>query len=134
MKFVTAMIESAVKEKRIAENPAVGVKIARTSSIAVDEDEIPTLEEVDLLAHHIAQQYRLTIYLMSGAGLRPSEALAFASGVPADRVHQGSLAGQREGKRRRLPHHLRAAEASRRGRVPRHSDRPLPGGGDRRSR
>ncbi|MGW2863100.1 tyrosine-type recombinase/integrase [Streptomyces cinnamoneus] len=79
MKFVTAMIESAVKEKRIAENPAVGVKIARTSSIAVDEDEIPTLEEVDLLAHHIAQQYRLTIYLMSGAGLRPSEALAFAS-------------------------------------------------------
>ncbi|WP_326812487.1 site-specific integrase [Streptomyces scopuliridis] len=79
MKFVTAMLKAAVIEKRIAENPAVGVKISRTSSPAVDEDEIPTLEEVDLLAKHISQQYRLTIYLQSGAGLRISETLAYAS-------------------------------------------------------
>ncbi|MFJ6483096.1 tyrosine-type recombinase/integrase [Streptomyces sp. NPDC091682] len=79
MKFVTAMIEAAVTDKRIAANPAVGVKIDRVSSLAVDEDEIPTLGEVELLAKHISPQYRLTIYLQSGAGLRISETLAFAS-------------------------------------------------------
>lgn len=79
MKFVTAMIEAAIIEKRISENPAVGVKIARTSTLAVDEDEIPTLEEVELLAKHISPQYRLTIYLQAGAGLRISETLAYAS-------------------------------------------------------
>ncbi|MYT31719.1 MULTISPECIES: tyrosine-type recombinase/integrase [unclassified Streptomyces] len=78
MNIVTAMLDAAIIEKRISENPAKGVKLPRTSTMAVDEDEIPTLEEVDLLAHHISPQYRLTIYLMSGAGLRPSEALAFA--------------------------------------------------------
>jgi integrase len=79
MKFVTAMIGAAVTEKRIPENPAVGVKVARTSTLAVDEDEIPTLDEVELLAKHISQQYRLTIYLQSAAGLRISETLAYAS-------------------------------------------------------
>ncbi|RPF45713.1 site-specific recombinase XerD [Streptomyces sp. Ag109_G2-6] len=79
MKFVAAMLEAAVVEKRISENPAKGVKIPRTSSLAVDEDEIPSLEEVELLAKHISPQYRLSIYLQSGAGLRISETLAFAS-------------------------------------------------------
>ncbi|MFG2318077.1 hypothetical protein [Streptomyces tendae] len=46
---------------------------------AVDEDEIPTLSEVDLIAEHIAAQYRHTVYLQSGAGQRPSEALAFSA-------------------------------------------------------
>ncbi|MCD7439020.1 site-specific integrase [Streptomyces lincolnensis] len=78
MKFVTAMLESAIVEKRISENPARGVKIARTSSLAVDEDEIPDLEEVELIAKHISPQYRLTVYLQSGAGLRISECLGFA--------------------------------------------------------
>jgi integrase len=79
MKFVAAMLEAAIAEKRISENPARGVKIPRTSSLAVDEDEIPTLEEVELLAQHISPQYRLTIYLQAGVGLRISETLAFAS-------------------------------------------------------
>jgi integrase len=78
MKFVTAIMETAVKEKRIPENPAKGVKIARVSSLAVDEDEIPSLAEVELLAKHISPQYRLTIYLQAGAGLRISETLAFS--------------------------------------------------------
>ncbi|MFJ4203576.1 tyrosine-type recombinase/integrase [Streptomyces sviceus] len=79
LKFVAAMLESAVTEKRISENPARGIKIPRTSSLAVDEDEIPDLGEVELLAKHISPQYRLTVYLQSGAGLRISECLGFAS-------------------------------------------------------
>lgn len=79
MKFVAAMMQAAVTEKRIAENPAAGVKVPRTSSFAVDEDEIPTLEEVDLVAKYISPQYRLTIYLQAAAGLRISETLAFAT-------------------------------------------------------
>ncbi|MFE2104349.1 tyrosine-type recombinase/integrase [Kitasatospora sp. NPDC059463] len=79
MKFVTAMMEAAVTEKRIPDNPAAGVKIVRTSSLAVDEDEIPTPDEVHLLATNISRQYRLSIYLMAGAGERLSEALAFST-------------------------------------------------------
>jgi integrase len=45
----------------------------------VDEDEIPTLGEVDLIAEYIAPQYRLAVYLQSGTGRRPSEALAFST-------------------------------------------------------
>ncbi len=73
------MLEAAVAERIIPENPAAGVRISRTSTLAVDEDEIPTLKEVELLAAHISSQYRLTVYLQSGAGLRISETLAFAS-------------------------------------------------------
>ena len=40
---------------------------------------IPTPGEVDLIAEHIAPQYRLTVYLQSGTGQRPSEALAFST-------------------------------------------------------
>nr|WP_246258702.1 site-specific integrase [Streptomyces typhae] len=35
--------------------------------------------EVDLIAEHISPQYRLAVYLQSGTGQRPSEALAFST-------------------------------------------------------
>lgn len=79
MVMVAAMLEAAVVDKRIPDNPARGVRISRARPLAVDEDEIPTPGEVDLIAKHIAPQYRLTVYLQSGTGLRPSEALAFSS-------------------------------------------------------
>ncbi|MEV8526368.1 site-specific integrase [Streptomyces sp. NPDC052000] len=79
MKMVNAMFKTAVKEKRRADNPAENVKLPRTSAHAVDEDEIPTLHEVDLIAKQISPQYRLTVYLQAGAGLRISETLAFAT-------------------------------------------------------
>lgn len=79
MVMVAAMLEAAVVDKRIPDNPARGVRISRAAPCAVDEDEIPTLNEVDLIAEHIAPQYRLAVYLQSGTGQRPSEALAFAT-------------------------------------------------------
>ncbi|NEB73848.1 hypothetical protein G3I40_01130 [Streptomyces sp. SID14478] len=77
--MVAAMLEVAVVEKRIPRNPARGVRVSRAAPCAVDEDEIPTLGEVDLIAEHIAPQYRLAVYLQSGTGQRPSEALAFST-------------------------------------------------------
>ncbi|MFJ2415116.1 tyrosine-type recombinase/integrase [Streptomyces brevispora] len=80
MVLVAAVLEAAVVDKRILDNPARGVRVSRRDAPAVDEDEIPAPDEVDLIAEHIAPQYRLTVYLQSGTGQRPSEALAFAAG------------------------------------------------------
>ncbi|MFG3018534.1 hypothetical protein ACGFZQ_08265 [Streptomyces sp. NPDC048254] len=79
MVMVAAMLEAAVVDKLIPDNPARGVRISRAAPCAVDEDEIPTLGEVDLIAEYIAPQYRLAVYLQSGTGQRPSEALAFST-------------------------------------------------------
>ncbi|MGW6393541.1 tyrosine-type recombinase/integrase [Streptomyces sp. NPDC055103] len=80
MVVVAAMLEAAVADKRIPDNPARGVRISRAGLCAVDEDEIPTLGEVDLIAAHIAPRYRLAVYLQSGTGQRTSEVLAISAG------------------------------------------------------
>lgn len=79
MVMVAAIMEAAVVDKRITENSARGIRISRRDAVAVDEDEVPTPAEVDLIAAHIAPHFRLTIYLQSGTGQRPSEALAFSA-------------------------------------------------------
>jgi integrase len=79
MVMVAAIMEAAVVDKRITENPARGIRISRRDALAVDEDEVPTSAEVDLIAAHIAPHFRLTVYLQSGTGQRPSEALAFST-------------------------------------------------------
>lgn len=79
MKMVTSLFQTAIKEKRRADDPTEGVKLPRSATHAVDEDEIPTLHEVDLIAKQISPQYRLTVYLQAGAGLRISETLAFTA-------------------------------------------------------
>ncbi len=79
MKLVTSLFQTAIKEKRRADDPTEGIKLPRSATHAVDEDEIPTLDEVDLIAKQISPQYRLTVYLQAGAGLRISETLAFTT-------------------------------------------------------
>ncbi|MET9841335.1 tyrosine-type recombinase/integrase [Streptomyces virginiae] len=79
MVMVAALMEAAVVDKRITENPARGIRISRRDAVAVDEDAVPTPAEVDLIAAHIAPQFRLAVYLQSGTGQRPSEALAFST-------------------------------------------------------
>ncbi|WP_435125650.1 tyrosine-type recombinase/integrase [Actinacidiphila sp. bgisy144] len=79
MKMVKHIFWSAKEEKRIREDPTKDVKNA-PGSRAVDEDEIPTLAEVRLLHRHMSPQYKLTVWLQAGAGLRVSEALAFHVG------------------------------------------------------
>lgn len=79
MLVVAAMLEAAVVDKQIPDNPARGVRISRARPAAADEDEIPTPTEVDLIAAHISPQYRLAVYLQAGTGQRPSEALAFST-------------------------------------------------------
>ncbi|GHJ35472.1 site-specific integrase [Streptomyces sp. TS71-3] len=76
MKLVSHVFQTAVEEKRRSDDPTDGVKLPRRAANAVDGDEIPTLHEVDLIAKQISPQYRLTIYLQAGAGLRISETLA----------------------------------------------------------
>lgn len=77
MRFVTGMFQDAVEKKYISSNPAKGVKAPRITLARVDQDEIPSLAQVNLIHEKISPQYRLTIPLMAGAGLRISEALAF---------------------------------------------------------
>jgi site-specific recombinase XerD len=84
MKMVDSLFKAAAREKRRADNPTDDVKLPRIGAHAVDEDEIPTLDEVDLIARRISPQYRLTVYLQAGAGLRISETLAFSADCPRD--------------------------------------------------
>ncbi|MFJ6695765.1 tyrosine-type recombinase/integrase [Streptomyces sp. NPDC091272] len=84
MKMVSSIFKTAFKEKRRADNPTDGIKLPRTSTHAVDDDEILTLHEVDLIAKQISPQYRLTIYLQAGLGLRISETLAFSADCHRD--------------------------------------------------
>ncbi|MGW2539642.1 tyrosine-type recombinase/integrase [Kitasatospora sp. NPDC001574] len=79
MKLVKHMFWSAKEDKIIRDDPTRDVKNV-PSDRAVDEDEIPSLEEVRLLHRHMSPQYKLTVWLMAGAGLRISEALAFHCG------------------------------------------------------
>ncbi|NEA55327.1 site-specific integrase [Streptomyces sp. SID13666] len=79
MKMVKHIFWSAKEEKRIREDPTKDVKNA-PGNHAVDEDEIPTLPEVRLLHEHMSPQYKLTVWLQAGVGLRVSEALAFHVG------------------------------------------------------
>ncbi|WP_338672659.1 site-specific integrase [Streptomyces sp. SCSIO 30461] len=79
MKMVTSIFKAAIKEKRRPDDPTDGIKLPRAGAHRVDEDEIPTLHEVDLIAKQVSPQYRLTIYLQAGAGLRISETLAFSA-------------------------------------------------------
>ncbi|CAL9297338.1 Tyrosine recombinase XerC [Streptomyces sp. enrichment culture] len=79
MKMVKHIFWSAKEEKRIREDPTKEVKNA-PGNHAVDEDEIPTLAEVRLLHEHMSPQYKLTVWLQAGAGLRVSETLAFHVG------------------------------------------------------
>lgn len=79
MVMVAAIMEAAVADKRVTDNPARGIRISRREAVAVDEDEVPTSADVHLIAAHIAPHFRLTVYLQSGTGQRPSEALAFST-------------------------------------------------------
>ncbi|WP_438470724.1 tyrosine-type recombinase/integrase [Streptomyces asiaticus] len=79
MKLVKHMFWSAKEEKVIQEDPTKDVKTAPGNN-AVDEDEIPDLDEVRLLHKHMSPQYKLTVWLQAGVGMRVSEALAFHVG------------------------------------------------------
>lgn len=82
---LSAFFAFAIKDKRIGENPCKEVDLPRTASIAVDEDEIPTLAEVRLIAEKMPAWSRVSIWLMAGIGLRISEAMA----VTDDCVRRG---------------------------------------------
>ncbi|MEO6085450.1 MAG: site-specific integrase, partial [Umezawaea sp.] len=69
----------AIRDKRIAENPCEGVKLPRRAAVSVNEDDIPSLDQVHAIADKISNQYKLSVWLMAGAGLRISEALAFST-------------------------------------------------------
>lgn len=84
MNVLRSMMSAAVKERRIPFNPFDDVPQLKTGTLAVDQDEIPTLAEVNALADAISPQYRLTVWLMAGAGLRISEALGFSKDCQRD--------------------------------------------------
>ncbi|MFI2207705.1 hypothetical protein ACH47Z_45120 [Streptomyces sp. NPDC020192] len=46
MVMVAAMLEAAVVDKRIQDNPGRGVRVSRAGPLAVDDDEIPTPGEL----------------------------------------------------------------------------------------
>ncbi|MEV0787028.1 hypothetical protein AB0I52_29520 [Streptomyces sp. NPDC050423] len=68
MVLVAAVLEAAVVDKWIPDNPARASGCPVRDAPVVDEDEIPTPGEVDLIAEHIAPQCRLTVCLQSGTG------------------------------------------------------------------
>jgi integrase len=71
-----AVFKAAVDNDRIAKDPCRGMKLPRSASQAVDPDRIPTLPQVVSIAQALPDEYRLNVWLIAGAGLRPSEAFA----------------------------------------------------------
>ncbi|MFD8632361.1 tyrosine-type recombinase/integrase [Streptomyces sp. NPDC059533] len=84
MNILRSMMTAAVKERRIPDSPCDEVPPLKTAGAAVDPDEIPTLAEVYAIAAAMSEQYRLTVWLQAGAGLRISEALGFSADCQRD--------------------------------------------------
>ncbi|WP_093484986.1 MULTISPECIES: site-specific integrase [unclassified Streptomyces] len=74
MTLVRNLFQTAVDERRIPRSPVDGAKLPRVGAGAVDEDAIPTREEVDLIARHIEPYYRLSVCTSARAcgSARPS--------------------------------------------------------------
>jgi integrase len=71
-----AMFSAAVRDKRIPSNPCEGVSVPREASQQLDRDAVPTLATVTALAAEMTPRLRLSIWLMTGLGLRISETMA----------------------------------------------------------
>lgn len=84
LNILRSMMTAAVKERRIPDSPCDEVPPLKTAGAAVDPDEIPTLAEVCAIAAAMSEQYRLTVWLQAGAGLRISEALGFSADCQRD--------------------------------------------------
>lgn len=76
------LLNAAIRDKRITENVCEGVSLPRLAAAAVNEDEIPSLDEVNAIYDSMSDQYKLTVPLMAAAGLRISESLAFNRKTP----------------------------------------------------
>ncbi|MCZ0970991.1 tyrosine-type recombinase/integrase [Streptomyces albulus] len=130
MTLVRNLFQTAVDERRIPRSPVDGAKLPRVGSGAVDEDAIPTREEVDLIARHIEPYYRLSVYLQAGAGLRVSEALAFATQCRRTGALRVREQVSRTAHRADCPERFGPSNTAPR-RVPRRPAGRLPGAGDR---
>jgi integrase len=84
MNILRSMMTAAVRERRIPDSPCDEVPPLKTAGAAIDPDEIPTLAEVYAIAAAMSEQYRLTVWLQAGAGLRISEALGFSADCQRD--------------------------------------------------
>lgn len=77
-----------------------------TACTAVDPDEIPTVAEIALIAAEMPAEYRLNVWLMSGAGLRPSEAFGASEDCQRDDLYrvyrQATDKGDGKGNRKAL--------------------------------
>ncbi|MFM9441807.1 tyrosine-type recombinase/integrase [Streptomyces acidiscabies] len=101
-----AMFKAAVENDRISKDPCRALKLPRAASKAVDPDEIPTLPEVRQIADEMPAEYRLNVWLMSGAGLRPSEAFGASEDCQRGDVYrvyrQATDKGDGKGNRKAL--------------------------------
>ncbi|MGW7028180.1 tyrosine-type recombinase/integrase [Streptomyces xanthophaeus] len=118
MNILRSMMTAAVKECRIADSPCEEVPPLKTAGAAVDPDEIPTLAEVYAIAAAMSDQYRLTVWLQAGAGLRISETLGFSADCQRDgflrlRRQISAKANQGDCVTRFIPLKHRTAEAFR---------------------
>lgn len=80
MAILGALFNDAIKDKRIADNPCQGVSLPRVADDKVDKDEIPTIDQVVVMARVLPPRFRLSVWLMASAGLRISEAMAVSAG------------------------------------------------------
>ncbi|GAA0406453.1 tyrosine-type recombinase/integrase [Streptomyces luteireticuli] len=71
-----AMFKAAMDNERIGKDPSRNLVLPRIAAQAVNEDDIPTPEEVVALAKEMPDEYELAVWLIAGAGPRPSEAFA----------------------------------------------------------
>jgi integrase len=111
--LLSAMLGEAVARKRLASNPAKGIKLPAVKTQKA-EFYMASREELELLAKGLPADWRLAVWLMRGCGLRPGEALGAryedvrgkTLRVAGQRLQDGSrgpIEGRREGQYRDVP-------------------------------
>jgi integrase len=72
--LLVAVMSEAVRSGRIPSNPASGIRIPANQETA--EFIVPTRKQLDALADALPEDWRVTVWLIRGCGLRIGEALA----------------------------------------------------------
>ncbi|MBC9718459.1 site-specific integrase [Streptomyces sp. TRM66268-LWL] len=87
-----ALFRSAVNEKIIAHSPVAAAKLPKAKTKRVDERNVPDAKAIGVIISHVREDWRVSVWLMAGCGLRLGEAL----GVKPDDITDGVLRIRRQ--------------------------------------
>ncbi|RJQ79935.1 site-specific integrase [Pseudonocardiaceae bacterium YIM PH 21723] len=78
MALVGSFFRWCINDQRMSEHPCIDLRLPRMAGQAVNDDDIPDLDQIHALEEHMPEITKLGIWLMSGLGLRSAEAWGFS--------------------------------------------------------